>query len=673
MALSCAVIATLLQQWARRYIKITQPSLCSPEKRARIRALFAGSTDKLLIKVFSAMLPCYLHLSLLLFFIGLLIFLFDINRIVFGSVTYWIGVSLISYGFFTVLSIFQSDGLLYTPLSSLFGSVIASILYFVLTVFGDRFGFRLWKLRGDILERDFERLSGDLLKVDEKIISRLSSEIDVRVLEWTVDALSEDSALEKFFDSIPGFFNSKLDNNLLRDLPHRIRDKFEKALNGFLDRTFSSNTISMSIQSSRLEVCLNAAHAACRSYPVSRLLQVILRGRWHEALRSLNIGQSLRRWSNSNDGEIALHAQSIIALIVVNTEEHDDRWVALVNDEFGVTDDDLQDYIAYGDSVSFSILVEITRRFLRSNFTSWDSSFFKAFSSIDIRNTLPRLQRDFCALWNELIYEAQKGDPRTPILLLKNLRHFYIALHQGTDASPTAFSASTTDHEHILDLPSSYPSCHCLDTPSESQPQPPAASSLTFPHTGPALGIITPTDPDSPFSVPDPGHPSVPDALQSIPSPAGSSHLLENGNQHDIAAPCAAPDITKISSTANTIVSDSIVTHRDAVPSKRRNSCGAPFTGQSIPVQPDHVLHPLQSPPTTPITALSYTGLQSTSVSDALVTTTIGDPHHDESHDLDPGPHNPMGVSSHTGQSAPPAHGITESALQPDYRKRDQI
>ncbi len=651
MALSCAVIATLLQQWARRYIKITQPSPCSPEKRARIRALFAGSTDKLLIKVFSAMLPCYLHLSLLLFFIGLLIFLFDINRIVFGSVTYWIGVSLISYGFFTILSIFQSDGLLYTPLSSLFGSVIASILYFVLTVFGDRFGFRLWKLRGDILERDFERLSGDLLKVDEKIISRLSSEIDVRVLEWTVDALSEDSALEKFFDSIPGFFNSKLDNNLLRDLPHRIRDKFEKALNGFLDRTFSSNTISMSIQSSRLEVCLNAAHAACKSYPVSRLLQVILRGRWHEALLSLNIGQSLRRWADSNDGEIALHAQGIIALIVVNTEEHDDRWVALVKDEFSVADDDLQDYIAYGDSVSLSIL------------------------AIDIRNTLPRLQRDFCALWNELIYEAQNGDPRTPVLLLKNLRHFYIALHQGTDASPTAFSASTTDHEHILDLPSSYPSCHCLDTPSESQPQPPAAaSSLTFPHTDPALGIITPpTDPGSPFSVPDPGHASVPDALQSIPSPARSSHLLENGNQHDMAAPSAAPDITKISSTANTIVSDSIVTHHDAGPSKRRNSCGAPFTGQSVPVQPDQVSHPLQSPPATPITALSYTGLQSTSVSDATTTTTIGAPHHDESHDLDPGPHNPMGVSSHTGQSAPPAHGITESASQPDYRKRDQI
>ena len=40
ISITCALLATLLQQWARRYIKVTQPRY-SPHKRARIRAFFA--------------------------------------------------------------------------------------------------------------------------------------------------------------------------------------------------------------------------------------------------------------------------------------------------------------------------------------------------------------------------------------------------------------------------------------------------------------------------------------------------------------------------------------------------------------------------------------------------------------------------------------------------------
>ncbi|KAI0301524.1 hypothetical protein B0F90DRAFT_307068 [Multifurca ochricompacta] len=46
ISITCALLATLLQQWARRYIKITQPRY-SPHKRARIRAFFAEGVDKL--------------------------------------------------------------------------------------------------------------------------------------------------------------------------------------------------------------------------------------------------------------------------------------------------------------------------------------------------------------------------------------------------------------------------------------------------------------------------------------------------------------------------------------------------------------------------------------------------------------------------------------------------
>ena len=41
MSLSCALWATSLQQWARRYLDRSHPPRCSPEKRARMRAFFA--------------------------------------------------------------------------------------------------------------------------------------------------------------------------------------------------------------------------------------------------------------------------------------------------------------------------------------------------------------------------------------------------------------------------------------------------------------------------------------------------------------------------------------------------------------------------------------------------------------------------------------------------------
>ena len=60
MSLSRALWATSLQQWARRYLDRSQPPRCSPEKRARMRALFA-SVDKMHIPRAVEGLPALLH------------------------------------------------------------------------------------------------------------------------------------------------------------------------------------------------------------------------------------------------------------------------------------------------------------------------------------------------------------------------------------------------------------------------------------------------------------------------------------------------------------------------------------------------------------------------------------------------------------------------------------
>ncbi|KAH9055305.1 hypothetical protein EDB87DRAFT_1567514, partial [Lactarius vividus] len=78
ISLTCALLATLLQQWARRYLKITQPRY-SPHKRARIRAFSAEGVDRFLLPWAVEALPTLLHASLFLFLAGLAVFLWNVN------------------------------------------------------------------------------------------------------------------------------------------------------------------------------------------------------------------------------------------------------------------------------------------------------------------------------------------------------------------------------------------------------------------------------------------------------------------------------------------------------------------------------------------------------------------------------------------------------------------
>ena len=93
---------------------------------------------------------------------------------------------------------------------------------------------------------------------------------------------------------------------------------------------------------------------------------------------------------------------------------------------------------------------------------SWDWCLYllPPLSKFDIHDTL---QNEFCAIWNEIVQKARDRfwllRPGPSVYLLRRIRHLYVALHQGTDAAPTPFDASTTDKDLILERPSSYPFC----------------------------------------------------------------------------------------------------------------------------------------------------------------------------------------------------------------------
>ncbi|KAN0140628.1 hypothetical protein V8E53_001837, partial [Lactarius tabidus] len=118
ISITCALLATLLQQWARRYLKVTQ-TRSSLHKRARIRSFFAEGVKKSHLSMVVEALPALIHLSVSLFFAGLVVFLWNVNLTIFKVVLSWIGICTTLYGSITLVPVFRHDSPYHSPLTDL--------------------------------------------------------------------------------------------------------------------------------------------------------------------------------------------------------------------------------------------------------------------------------------------------------------------------------------------------------------------------------------------------------------------------------------------------------------------------------------------------------------------------------------------------------------------------
>jgi len=483
ISITCALLATSLHQAARRYVRYTQQPRYSPTERARTRAFFSDGVDKLYASWVVEALPTLLHLSLCLFFAGLLVWLFNLDHPVFRAVVVWAILSAVAYIWITFLPIFRPNSPFYAPLSPTIWFLYTGIPYVILKVRSSVFGS---SHRFDKLKIKYHnRLLDGIGKTAEKIAWELSPEIDVRILGSTLDSLREDRARAKFFAAIPGFFNSKQVKHLREDLLKEFQSKFKPVLDGFLDHTFSSTLASESFRSSQLIICLNATHAVLGRDGVLQILCDIFNERWPELLQSVEMAHTLRRWSNGADDEISHYVRRIVTRVVAGVRERDDRWISLAMAEFNVPDHVLA--VGHGDSALFSLFIYITRQAFRTG--SWTPFILSSLTTFDIRNTLPELQHDFCALWNEIVHEAWTGGTdSTAINILREIRHAYIGLHQGTDAAPTAFSPFTNHFNPVLEQPLSYRFCNIANHRQDWIPEDPVANHLAVPPTRADLG-----------------------------------------------------------------------------------------------------------------------------------------------------------------------------------------
>jgi hypothetical protein len=527
ISLICALLATLLQQWARRYLKVTQ-TRSSLHKRARTRSFFAEGVENSPLPLVVEALPTLIHVSLFLFFAGLAVFIWNVNLTIFKVVLSCVCVCISLYGCITLIPIFRHDSPCYTPLTPLARLVVIVLLHVSLFLyvcfyvlvwlcFCGTSGFGLFRIFTYALHR-LKRVMDLSLMTPKKAALKVSSEIDTRALMWTFDRLDEDHELERFFSGLPGFHGSKMVKECLRGLDDGQRLRLLESMIRLLDRAFSSDSLPDQVKRNRADICSKAIDLVDAPNAFPQILSRLASENGYGPVNSTQIVDFVRGWGNRKGGRVTPAVQGLFSILIARIQQHDDSWFLLASEEMGIPAAVLRSHATHGDSLSLAILIHIARQhFIHIREPSWPSkaifNILEEASKIDVKATPPELQHEFCALWNQMVHGAQNnGD--IPGDVLRPIRNLYCALHQGTDSAPTRFFPSTGDNDISLFMSFSYPVCNVAGHSHND------SASTTLAPTVPHDNALFPAPPASPVasSFPLPAPFPSDESLTTVPS-----------------------------------------------------------------------------------------------------------------------------------------------------------
>jgi hypothetical protein len=525
-----------------------------------------------------------------LFFSGLGIYLFNINHTVFSAVVWWVGLAGAIYICITFMPVFWLDSPYYTPLSSSVWRFYTGVSYTILELLGllwpaDRYSVPFFNRMITYRVRVIQGIT----KAVQDTSSELSTEISSRILKRTIQALDEDKELERFFEAVPGFCSSTEVGDL-ESIFAKVEQTLVEGFSRFMRRTLSSSLVLEADKERRVITCAKTVDTARLSYATMTILGNVFEN-GEDVLRSVELGRSLRR---SGDKAPGLCSQGIIAGVIASVPEREDRWMEVAKGQLRVSDEVLQDYLTHGHSVLLANLIHITRPLFRfclrdtSNMAPYLWDILSRISKFDIEDTLPGLQHDFCALWNEITREAQdRGSYHIAYYVLRPIRHLYIALHRGTP--------STNDQDPTLFQPSSYSLCNIPGHHSDS------ASPPSNPPDPVAMSTITSTEPGmSSFPSPTTDHGRVRFAQVSLHDVPGATPTVDSGSFRVLRSPQAARNVETghFASTSLYPLSE--------VPSNEPPTSSLTYNSESIP-RPVPIVPTFTPPPSSPPPSYKFT------------------------------------------------------------------
>ncbi|KAH9038139.1 hypothetical protein EDB84DRAFT_1577455 [Lactarius hengduanensis] len=209
-SLACALSATLIQQWSRIYLQGTEERFI-PHERARMRTYLQKGVQNFHLADMVDAIPMLLHISLFLFFGGLIVFLYNVDTTLARIILAFVVPSLVLYTLLTALPVFYYDCPFKTPLTS-----VLSYITYTIANYRPRIRRRRNK-HTEHLHWHPEKHSAYLTQLWAHDGSEEGAELDHTALRWTLLALTDLRDLEQFIAALPALLQSDSSSTLTRD------------------------------------------------------------------------------------------------------------------------------------------------------------------------------------------------------------------------------------------------------------------------------------------------------------------------------------------------------------------------------------------------------------------------------------------------------------------------
>ncbi|KAJ7467616.1 hypothetical protein FB451DRAFT_1401606 [Mycena latifolia] len=225
LSLACALLATLVEQWSRDFIQRTEMRP-SPIIRARIFSYLYFGMQRFGMHTVVDFIPLLLHISLLLFFAGLVAFLLPVNSEVMIVAAVLLGFISATYLCLTVLPIISSDSPYRTPLSNVGWGMfqrLSTLMRWHRKHLPDQ-----ESTIADGQSTDADKSIPTMIEVmnrDAVVASSSRDERDGRAIVWTVRSLTDNTEFEPFVDALPALIRG----------PNGRRRGYDRMINMLLD------------------------------------------------------------------------------------------------------------------------------------------------------------------------------------------------------------------------------------------------------------------------------------------------------------------------------------------------------------------------------------------------------------------------------------------------------
>ena len=350
LSLTSALIATLLQQWARRYVE-TPKVQSEPNHRARVRWFLFLGTDIYKMRLLVEIAPTLLHLSVYLFFAGLVIVFHTINKKVAIAIDVSVGLFVLAYIMLSILPCLDVRCPYRTPMSYILWYPCHISLSFAARclhgLMEQLHGCFVEPNPDGIISSPWQRKLVDWLGSREKSIRKhwryVMDGFEKSVINGAIEAQEGDRKIITYLFNVLSLSDKSKLRKLAACIPrHRILDLIQPGVDsgGLRDpllvllRSCEAGTLTTGpdedARRRSLLVCLDAIHHISKTPDVPELHFV--------RANFANISYMRSSW-NDRDSAIRVTSRSICALIARRVcrqgwlEEEELRWLQDVTGE----------------------------------------------------------------------------------------------------------------------------------------------------------------------------------------------------------------------------------------------------------------------------------------------------------------------------------------------------